>query len=332
MAKKPRTLTENFASILEIYRPYWKELVTAGQSYPVGFWTPLKLRVVSSYINNYLGLVPDFVDNLFYIDLLANSGINSVSSCRDCEESNCVGCKNRTKKEPPFPFPGSPLLAATTKRSFKKMYFVDSCEEYPGSLAILDKRLKILQSAKMCSSPYATIRGDCNLVIDQILGDIRKGSGSKEPNLFVFADNEGLDVKWATISKLLSCKYCDLLINYPTTNIRRAFGQRKAGYGLQRVHDFFGDTVDEMVSEDEALLDLYVRKLKSFGKTVEIIPINTDIAFSYKLILVTKGNAKFAPYLTWLRESSAKNSARDVEYTFKILSGKQKALGEYQSG
>ena len=87
-----------------------------------------------------------------------------------------------------------------------------------------------------------------------------------------------------------------------------------------------------MVSEDEALLDLYVRKLKSFGKTVEIIPINTDIAFSYKLILVTKGNAKFAPYLTWLRESSAKNSARDVEYTFKILSGKQKALGEYQSG
>lgn len=304
-----RTLVEKFRPILGRYAPYMNEL-KQGEVYDVDFWTPLKLYVIASYIHTcYVKIIPNtFIDgNFYYIDLLANCGLNMVGD-------------EKTKKEK-HPFPGSPLLAATANPPFKRMYFVDIDGN---KLTSLSKRLEILKAKGLCKSDYRAIVGDCNGVIDGILGEIKQSPY----HLLTFADNSGLDVTWNTVCKLLEC-YCDLIINYPTSNMKRAFGQARAGYELNKLHDFFGCNVENEVSIESELLEYYANMIRIKGKNVEKIHIDTDIGYGYDLLIVTKLNAGFTSYINSLKKSIEGVSADDVEAAFQVLSGKQSTLANH---
>lgn len=75
-----------------------------------GNWTPLKLYVLDYYMNIYTPIIKHHFDSMYYIDLLAGSGLSELS-----ENESIVG---------------SPIMAATfPKRPFSKLLVVESSKE-----------------------------------------------------------------------------------------------------------------------------------------------------------------------------------------------------------
>lgn len=323
-----KSLAERFNYILEKYAPYLDELNNVGVSYKVGFWTPLKLYVVASYIHTcYTKIIHNslhFLKGIYYIDLLSNSGLNMVHACHACklcDPQECQTCSKRLKKNEPYrPFPGSPLLAATAEPPFGKMYFIDNDND---KLVALGKRLDFLSQNGLCKSRFKILKGDCNKVVDDVINEIKQ---NHPYHFLAFADNSGLDVTWATIEKLLDCKYCDLIINYPTSNIKRAFGQRTSDYELTKLHNFFGCNIENEIDDEEKLIDVYIKQIEKKDKKAEKIHITTEIGYCYDILIVTKVNAGFTKYVNNLKEIIEEQSASGVEMAFHILSGKQKTL------
>ncbi|MFH0971114.1 MAG: three-Cys-motif partner protein TcmP [Candidatus Micrarchaeota archaeon] len=324
-------LVRRFRQLFSHYKGYMSTLVELGENYSVGFWTPLKLYALASFIHTcYLPIMANLrngflKDDLYYVDLLANSGINRVNACRECQEfDQCYKCAKRFKKDKEYYFPGSPLLAATAKTPFKKMYLVEQKRKL---CATLEKRLEYLSTQGQCKSSWQIFSENCNSAIDRIIADI---SLNKKYHVLAFADNAGLNITWETIRKLVELDRCDLVINYPTSGVKRAFGQKATDFELRKLPAFFGcKDIRREYKNEEQLLPAYIQKLESFGKTVISIPVKTDTVFTYNLLVVTKANPGYIKALEAIKETVEFNTARDVERTLDVVLGPQKTMGQY---
>lgn len=196
----------------------------------------------------------------------------------------------------------------------------------------LEDRLEIIKSKLSSNLNYTGFPGDCNKAVDKIIKRI-KSSTNTHPKFHAlgFLDNEGLNISWETIKKLLDLRYCDLIINFPTSNVKRAFGQPD-NYNKGKLNDFFGCEIKKVVSSPDELLSFYVNKITSAKKDccVTQIKINTGITYHYHLLIVTK-NAPFTNYIKSLKAEVEHNSANTVEQIISIIKGKQSTLANFQS-
>ncbi len=315
MRDKPKkSFTDRLDPILKKYSSVMPALVEVDPSsfFLANFWAPLKLYCLAAYAHScYVPIISRNIgDNFYFIDLLSNSGIDLVCKYRDCEPQpeKCSKCSKKHY------IVGSPLIAATAIPPFKKMFFVD---ENKTNLDALRGRLDILTNAGLSKSQFKLIHGDCNLAVDGILAELTQ---SGKHHALVFIDNQGLDADWATINKLLEHRYCDLIINFPTSNVTRN------PHNLGALKRFLG-------SSDfgtKTPLDYYVEKIRETGKTVETIAVRTGIPFHYDLIIVTKPDAKFSGVIHHIKENIERNTAREAENAFNILLGKQDTLTRFQ--
>lgn len=168
----------------------WRELCEAqivDDGLPVrscGQWTEEKLRFWNRYIEITTSAMvdhPGWAKGLVYVDLFAGPGVCRV---------------NETGKR----LPGSPLIAASAPKSFRKILL---CEKDSTLADACEHRLsKVLRA-----DTFSLFRGDCNLQVDSIADEIPTGVLT-----LAFLDPEGLDVSFNTISKLAGRGRVDLLI------------------------------------------------------------------------------------------------------------------------
>ncbi len=146
---------------------------------PTGTW----VRDKNFYVERYLAIFSKGVGrkwkgNLAYVDLFAGPGRNIV---RDTGEE----------------VEGSPLLAL--KYPFAKYVFVD----LPDVLNTLEVRI----GAHPKKAAISMISGDCNTVIEQILGAVPANCLT-----LAFIDPPGIQIKFATLRRLVHGRKVDLLM------------------------------------------------------------------------------------------------------------------------
>jgi len=323
-----RSSKKSMAEIIgPIYERYKKILPRLKEIEPTTFfqgnyWTTLKLVCLATYIHAcYVPIISknktmqkNIGDRFYFIDLLSNSGVNLLCNHVECEPEpeKCKTCKQDRKNY----FVGSSILASTAEPPFKTLYFVDKNKD---NLDCLEKRLLFMKQQGLCKSDIITKHEDCNVVVDEILSEI-KSHGSF--HFLAFVDNEGLDADWVTVEKLLDAYFSDLVINFPTSSVKR------------NMH--YPDTVCKFLGLDnigllngQPALDYYVDKIRKKGRTVETIPVNTGKGYHYDIIIVTKKDAKFMDVIYDIKTKIKSNSAKEAETAFTILNGKQKTLDKY---
>lgn len=218
---------------------------------PAGPWAADKLDYLARYINVFETAMRNKWAVRYYIDLLSGPGKNRV------RESGEI-------------LLGSPLIALTTRYPFTHYVFVDFS---PENTQALQKRC----SASPLAGQVTVLTGDCNELVDQIIGQILPDAGHSL-NL-AFLDPEGMELHWSTVEKLAQLPRMDLIINYPQGGLNRCMKRAFEARPPTEVDHFFGDTKWRQVYEAYLtgslgerlhfrLLDLYKGNLEKMGYQV----------------------------------------------------------------
>ena len=213
----------------------------------VGLWAKEKLDYLRRYIEVFEGAMRDKWRERNYVDLMAGPG------------------KNRVRETGEIML-GSPLLALTTRYPFTGYHFVD-----------MDPMNTVALKQRCASSHLAQsvdcITGDCNVVVDQIVSNLR-ATENQSLNL-AFLDPAGLELTWSTVAKLASIRRMDIIINYPEGGLNRYMRQANQAACNTVVDAFFGTREWRAIYDrrqtsqyrrvHRELLDLYRSKLADVG-------------------------------------------------------------------
>ena len=320
--KLNKPFSERIRPIFEKYSSLKTQLVDADPKtfFPAQYWAALKLYCFAAYIHScYIPIISKnpmareiIGDSFYFIDLLSGSGINLICSerhrCGSSQPDSCPSCSKGVYTV------GSALLAATSNPPFKKMFFVDNDG---GNSKTLEKRLEILKRNGMCNGDYAVKTGDCNLVLPELIKEI-KSKGAY--HFLAFVDNQGFDASWKTIDQLLDC-YGDLVITFPTSDIIRNLPIESSEPALKEFLGF--DNISDVGTDP---LAYYLGKITAKGKLAESISVKTGMSYHYDLIIVTKPKAPFWGVIEHIKKNIENNTAKEAEMAFSIIAGKQKSL------
>jgi three-Cys-motif partner protein len=179
---------------------------------PAGAWAAIKLDYLVRYIDVFETAMRQKWHFRNFIDLMAGPG------------KNCV-------RKTDTILIGSPLLALNTKYPFTGYHFVDNDAR---NIQALSQRC----SASLNCGKVNILQGDCNVVVDSIVTNLKK-SESQSLNL-AFLDPEGLELKWQTVAKIASIRKMDLIINYPQGGLNRRMNLEVNAKPLTPIDNFFG--------------------------------------------------------------------------------------------
>jgi three-Cys-motif partner protein len=242
-----------------------------------GPWAAIKLDYLARYIDVFETAMRTHWPIRNFIDLMAGPGKNRV------RETKAV-------------LMGSPLLALNTKFPFTGYYFVDN------DIKILEALTQRCNASPNCSK-VNIMKGDCNLVVDSIVTNLKK-SERQSLNL-TFLDPEGLELKWQTVAKIASIRKMDLIINYPQGGLNRQMNLQVNVKPLTPIDNFFGGVEWRTIYKKwqnkkglhRRLLDLYRLKLENLGYqeilgadeiSSEPLIRNTKRAPLYRLLFASK--------------------------------------------
>lgn len=212
-----------------------------------GQWALAKLDYLRRYIDVFETAMRSKWKTRTYIDLLAGPGKIQVRNT----ETVALG---------------SPLLALTVKHPFTGYFFVDAD---PTNASALRSRC----DASSLKDRVQISTGDCNVVIDEIVSELKK-SEANSLNL-AFLDPEGLELQWSTVAKLASIRKMDLVINYPEGGLNRMMPKAVDIPDETAVDRYFGTAQWRDIyqqwqvlghgSVHGQLIDLYRDQLKQIG-------------------------------------------------------------------
>lgn len=174
---------------------------------------------------------------------------------------------------------GSPLIAAQHKDApFTSLIFADLAEE---NVNALEARLGV------ASKHAALFQGDCNLMIDKIVKQVPPYGLN-----IALIDPYGLrPLSFETIAALANVKRMDLLIHFPTMDIKRNFTEAEPYITRFLGTDRWKERV-EKAQDVVALIDVLREQLGQFGYTqdkLRSLPVeNRQRAVLYHLVYATK--------------------------------------------
>jgi three-Cys-motif partner protein len=247
-----------------------------------GPWSIIKLLALLRFVNIYSKIIKaprqrSFFQNMYYIDLLAGSGL-----CRIGSKGDIIG--------------GSALIACTEcYHPFDKYFLVEKNHERAYAL---EARIKTR------TTNFKVFKGyDCNDCIQEIMGEI----GARDHYL-AFVDCEGLDVSWETMQSLFA-KNGDVLITFQTQEVCRLptkVRKRSSGWEacMKKLTSFFGDEKWKDCHEPDDFLVCYMKKI-SEETTREIVlplPVKGPKGYRYDIILATKPTRGGNPWIKPMEE------------------------------
>lgn len=283
-----------------------------------GTWSALKLIVLVATVDMYTTVISEHMDDWFYIDALAGSGVSVYGEAEDS-------------------FLGSPILAAmNASEPFTKMYFI---EENDTKAEALKARLEAAfdhpnLSISRPECGYSVYPGDANETLRRIVSDIwkvAKRSGQPSFNHLTFIDNQGLNLRWDGLRQLAPKPTGDFLINFPTSNVRRAANHEDSETALT---EFYGGEMWKEAEGREGLLEAYQTRLSSVEKTEQVVT-NIDSGtknYHYDMIYATRetgGGSDYINAIRYVREFVEAVDGADVEQMLQILRGDQSTMESF---
>lgn len=258
-------------------------------------WTIVKLLLLSGWVYVYTTIIPKYFRTFRYVDLLAGSGTTRIGETGDIVI-------------------GSPFIPYFFARNpFTSYVFIEKRR---------DRREALRQRAtKMLGERGDVLDGDCNELIqcpDAAILPCEEGTHG-----FVFIDNEGFDVVWDTIQKILAAN-TDVLLLFPTSSTSRVAGTESTQACLNR---FYGCDSWNEARNEEGFLEIYLRLLeKEFEnlrrKQVYVSSVRVGSGqFFYDLILVCRKG----PYIQaweYLKRKLDWKDPQIIEITLDVLKGR----------
>lgn len=244
--------------------------------YETGEWSIIKLLALLRFVDIYTKIIKAprqrrFFQNMYYIDLLAGSGL-----CRIGTKGDIIA--------------GSALIACTIcYHPFDKYFLVEKNSE----------KAKALKARVETITPnFKLFNCDCNDCIEEIMEEI-----DVRDHYLAFVDCEGLDVSWSTMQSLFA-KNGDVLLNFQTQNIWRLpaiVKNRSRGWEacMEKLNWFFGDDRWKDCKEPEDLLSCYMNKIleETTRKIVLPLPVKGPRGYRYDIILATKMTRGGSPWI-----------------------------------
>lgn len=267
--------------------------------YPASPWAALKLISLMLYLNFYTKVMAKqkWCKGIFYIDLLADSGINKI-------DGDLIA--------------GSPIIASKFQYNpFNKLFLVERKGDYTKALDIRMKKLNI---------NFEIYQNDCNEEIDNIIRDIPFSS-----HCLVFIDCEGVEIKWDTIEKLLKIQ-CDIIFVFQTQEIRRIWGRtRISDSEKELLNSFYGDNSWKVAKYGKDLLEIYKKKIEKYNKLTKTVNVESKKGgFHYHLIFITRktrgGSPWFESVVGDIKKRIERNTGKTMTTVLNVLSGRMKNL------
>lgn len=266
--------------LLDIAKPL--KTVHPDVFYDTGSWSIVKLLTVLRFVPIYTKIIKapkqrGFFDKMFYIDLLAGSGLCRIGGSKGdiVAGSASVAC-------------------GECYHPFDKYLLV---EKDPAKAQALKARIGTM------TSNFEVFQCDCNECIGQIMSEI----GDKSHYL-AFVDCEGLDVSWSTM-KALFAKNGDVLFNFQTQEICRLptiVRNRSKGCEAmaERLNWYFGDDGWRNCTSPDQLLQLYIDKIRreTSREIVLPLPVKGERSYRYDIVLATRKTRGGSPWIQPMKE------------------------------
>lgn len=280
--------------------------------YEKGAWTALKDAFLLSYIRNvYTPIIKNYYDNFYYIDFCAGSGLVRID--KDI-------------------ILGSPIVAAIAhERPFTKMFFLENDIE---KAKALDERMKRLKEfSEFENINYEVIKGDCNIVIDEVIEKMKLKKGSH--HRLAFFDPEGLEIDYNTYAKCLKMP-TDLIFNFQTSGVYREISSAYKVPEKERIRlsKMFGpseiwkkcNTREETLQAFEKLLcDTYKNTIYPKVPISRSIKIDSGESFIYHLIFLTRATHGKSPWMRSvdrLKKETEENTGKLVKQALDVFKGR----------
>lgn len=308
MVDKFKWLKPRVKKLVEIAKPH--KAIYPDVFYDTGPWSIIKLLALLRFVNIYTKIIKAprqrrFFRNMYYIDLLAGSGL-----CRIASKGDVIA--------------GSALIACTEcYHPFDKYFLV---EKNPQKAEALRARFETI------TQDFDFFNYDCNECIDEIMDDI-----GERDHYLAFVDCEGLDVSWSTMQSLFA-KNGDVLFNFQTQSINRLPAKvknRSRGWKgcMKRLNWFFGDERWKYCEDPEALLIAYISKIReeTTRKLVLPLPVKGPRGYRYDIILatrITSGGSPWIEPMKKLQEMMGGYRPEVVNRTLDIIMKRQVSLNE----
>lgn len=293
-----KTYTDELSKITDTY-------------YLVKEWTLLKLIFISSFVDLYTKIIPNHVENWFYIDLFAGCGVNQVISTSDLVL-------------------GSSLIAPCfARKPFTKMFLVDDDKEQTEALS---KRITYLSRKDNFKNLNPVIyTEDCNKIISSIVEDINEYKSTY--HYLACIDPYGMEIDWGTMEVLLELDYGDIMFTYQTQEIARTWGKAKSNQkSAETMTKFFGNDDWKYAKGRDDLLKLYENNLRIYRSNIIDVLIQGK-NFKYHLIFATretKGGTPWLQAVTYIKDKIEEfGGERLIRTILGYLSGKNPRLSDY---
>ena len=253
-----------------------------------GGWTREKLLLLEGYLNSYTTVMKRNSFYLWYVDAFAGTGYVNLDSGSaipgqlqlsqegwDSDSTNVLRGSTR-------------LAIEVDNRSFDEFIFIEQNIQYAAELAKVklefqDRNIEIAPTdANVFLRDWCTSR-------NQQLGTPWQGERA-----VIFLDPYATEVDWQTVQRIAETKSVDLWILFPlyalsrilpnervpenanAAKLDRVFGDQEwqnALYRTYRQPNLFGDEETHTIREEQqAIVDLYLRKLKGIFPSVAPSP------------------------------------------------------------
>lgn len=292
---------------LQRYADELAEINTAY--YPIKEWSVLKLIFFSYFTSIYTKIIPNYADNIFFIDLFAGPGVNKVERTGD------------------FVL-GSPIIAICSAiRPFTKLFLV---EKERKKISALKERITYLSSKEGLQSKFDFFAEDCNRIVSSIMDNIRSYKG--KIHYLAFIDPYGMEILWDSIEELLRLKYGDIILVFQTQEIGRVWGKAKGNPSYaQSMTNYFGDEEWKEARNRDELLELYNKKIENYRDVVEAILVKGEERnFLYHLIFATRRTRGRNPWLKAIKECKGYienlGEERMIRASLNYLAGRSQRL------
>lgn len=237
----------------------------------VGPWAEKKLEALEKYLNFYTTALKSKNFQLVYIDAFAGAPLATIRGSNQPAETDEFPLDADDEVARKEFVVGSPIRALNLPNDFDRLFFFD----LDASRAETLERLK-----SEYNHPGVTVEvGDCN----PLVRDLAKKLSARSIRGVAFLDPYGPHLEWATVEALAQTGTMEVIINFPVDMainrlitrsnaiterqielLNNCFGTtewREVAYSVQS--DLFGnESITKNSGVSEALLDLYIRRLK----------------------------------------------------------------------
>jgi three-Cys-motif partner protein len=241
-----------------------------NQANLVDSWSILKLAVLTNYVDIYTSIIKSHVDQTYYLETNAGSGLNSIEDI-----DNVI-------------IFGSPMVAYTKPK-----------KKFDGYI-LIEKNPAYCEAVRKLIPDAVVINGDANKNIKQNKNvnyrvlDYALDKIPKNTPFLAFVDPYGMDIQWETL-KLLLGRWSDVIINFQS--VARTVGSTSYNPKYNdTLTNFFGTTDWQSCKDSDDYLQLYIRQINRYKDYAIPIKIQGAGNYHYHLIVAvkkTKGTQKW---------------------------------------